>query len=73
MRAARHPPRELVLAESYPGAFTATIPTDPILVAGANAFALQSTGARTKLVASSYTAVWWDEPRESAGVIGCGS
>lgn len=45
------------LAESYPGAFIATVPTDPILVAGANAFALQSTGARTKLVASSYMAL----------------
>jgi hypothetical protein len=45
------------LAESYPDAFIATTPTDPILVAGANAFALQSTGARTKLVASSYMAL----------------
>jgi uncharacterized BrkB/YihY/UPF0761 family membrane protein len=38
------------LAESYPGAFIATTPTDPILVAGANTFALQSTGSRTKLL-----------------------
>ncbi|QNE36224.1 hypothetical protein [Leifsonia shinshuensis] len=45
------------LAESYPGAFIATVPTDPVLVAGADAFALQITGARTKLVASSYMAL----------------
>jgi hypothetical protein len=45
------------LAESYPGAFIATVPTDPVLVAGADAFALQSTGSRTKLVASSYMAL----------------
>jgi hypothetical protein len=45
------------LVAFYPGAFIATVPTDPILVAGADEFALQSTGRRTKLVASSYMAL----------------
>jgi hypothetical protein len=45
------------LAASYPGAFIATVPTDPVLVATADAFALQSTGVRTKLVPSSYMAL----------------
>lgn len=49
--------RTALLVESYPGAFIATVPTDPVLVATADAFALQSTGVRTKLVPSSYMAL----------------
>lgn len=45
------------LGDTYPGAFIATVPTDPVLVSGADAFARESTGARTKLVASSYMAL----------------
>lgn len=37
------------LTETYSGAFIAIVPTDPALVSGANAFARQSTGARTRL------------------------
>jgi ABC-type nickel/cobalt efflux system permease component RcnA len=49
--------RTRALTREHPGAFIATTPTDPALVASANAFALASTGERTRLVASSYMAI----------------
>jgi len=52
--------RTRTLAREYPGAFLATVPTDPALVESANAFAVASTGERTRLVPGSYMAIVGD-------------
>jgi len=46
--------RTRALARAYPTAYIAQVATDPTLARQANAFAQQSTGKRTQLVASTY-------------------
>ncbi|MFE4470117.1 hypothetical protein ACFRFH_14995 [Leifsonia sp. NPDC056824] len=69
--------RTRTLAEAHPNAFIVSVSTDPALVSSADAFALQSTGKRTRLVASAYMTLVADrdlirffrgarEPREVA-------
>jgi hypothetical protein len=45
------------LRRVYPTAFIAQVATDPTLVSQANAFAMQSTGKRTRLVPSAYMSI----------------
>jgi hypothetical protein len=49
--------RTRALARAYPTAFIAQVATDPTLASQADAFALQSTGKRTRLVAGLYMSI----------------